>query len=61
MNIIFEEGYAGSILFSLFDEWFKYSWNTQDIEVCRLFFTLIIAAVKCYNYNAYGSYCTVIA
>lgn len=32
MNIIYEEGYAGSVLFSLFDEWFKYSWNTQDIE-----------------------------
>jgi hypothetical protein len=28
-----EEGYAGGIVFEWIDEWFKFTWNTVDLEL----------------------------
>jgi hypothetical protein len=33
LTMMREEGLAGGILFGLFDEWFKFTWNTVDLLV----------------------------
>ena len=33
LNSIYSEGYDGAILFSWQDEWYKFAWNTVDLEL----------------------------
>jgi hypothetical protein len=33
LRLIHREGFAGGIVFAWTDEWFKHTWNTQDLEV----------------------------
>lgn len=52
---IYKSGYAGAVLFSWQDEWFKKSWNTWDYDIAdrRAYWSNIQTSEQCYGLLAF--------